>query len=380
MQRSSEESPGQAAPPALTGNSDRLVLPEPDPQGEPQGPDSPDESQQTSTLIEFPGVNRRAEPPWRRELSRRVREVQERRIKEAAEPPAPKMSQQPPPRDPVLSQLELVPELPTPAMNQLVENALRRVERARRIDPEPRQSWSQRATISRHAAATAVARARAKEPIAEALPFVEPAPEPSPAKTGRRSLTRRKLVVVPPVELQQEQVEPEHLKVIARPVRMIADGIEDTALAYLDEYFPEAHTNFTLDHAAPGRRTIAAMFDLVFVAIMTAPFAAAIELAGGDWTDPLAVLLLIAAAAAVMSAYQIFSIALRGQTWGMRLLSIRTVDPATGLIPTGTQAIKRSLAYVLSLATLGVGFLFALVNSERLAPHDRFSGTVVVRE
>src|SRR3982751_3661189 len=39
---------------------------------------------QASRLIEFPGVTRRSVPEWRKELSARVREVQERRVREAA--------------------------------------------------------------------------------------------------------------------------------------------------------------------------------------------------------------------------------------------------------------------------------------------------------
>ena len=37
-----------------------------------------------STLIEFPGVNRTPMPEWRKELSERVREVQERKARDAA--------------------------------------------------------------------------------------------------------------------------------------------------------------------------------------------------------------------------------------------------------------------------------------------------------
>ena len=37
-----------------------------------------------STLIEFPGVSRSSVPEWRKEISERVREVQERRAREAA--------------------------------------------------------------------------------------------------------------------------------------------------------------------------------------------------------------------------------------------------------------------------------------------------------
>src|SRR5437870_3741921 len=49
---------------------------------------NPDQSQlsndKRSTLIEFPGVTR-AIPEWRKQLNQRVREVQERRAREAAE-------------------------------------------------------------------------------------------------------------------------------------------------------------------------------------------------------------------------------------------------------------------------------------------------------
>src|SRR5260370_8306644 len=43
------------------------------------------EPAQTSTLINFPGVTHRIMPEWRKTLSRRVLEVQERRAREAAE-------------------------------------------------------------------------------------------------------------------------------------------------------------------------------------------------------------------------------------------------------------------------------------------------------
>src|SRR5690349_25123988 len=46
--------------------------------------DSPTSPERRSTLIEFPGVSRNALPEWRKELSERVREVQERRAREAA--------------------------------------------------------------------------------------------------------------------------------------------------------------------------------------------------------------------------------------------------------------------------------------------------------
>src|SRR5438132_10467003 len=129
MQASPEgESPDLSGVIALSGGDETLAA-ESEEESRADSSDAIDAPPPTSTLIEFPGVNRRAEPPWRKELSRRVREVQERRTREAAEAPLVMPEIQPVAPDPVLSQLELVPELLTPAMNQLVENALRRVER-----------------------------------------------------------------------------------------------------------------------------------------------------------------------------------------------------------------------------------------------------------
>ena len=46
--------------------------------------DSTRATEKRSTLIEFPGVSRNSMPEWRKELSERVREVQEKRAREAA--------------------------------------------------------------------------------------------------------------------------------------------------------------------------------------------------------------------------------------------------------------------------------------------------------
>ena len=48
----------------------------------PEAPNPPAEKK--STLIEFPGVARNSVPEWRKELSERVREVQEKRARDAA--------------------------------------------------------------------------------------------------------------------------------------------------------------------------------------------------------------------------------------------------------------------------------------------------------
>src|ERR1043165_9339806 len=91
--------------------------------------DSTGAAERKSTLNEFPGVSRNSMPEWRKELSERVREVQEKRAREAAREAAEAERKRvetainPP-------QLELLPPTPIPAMNPLVAAALKRIERA----------------------------------------------------------------------------------------------------------------------------------------------------------------------------------------------------------------------------------------------------------
>src|SRR6185369_2834777 len=117
--------------------------------------DSTRAAERKSTLIEFPGVSRNSMPEWRKELSERVREVQEKRAREAAHEAAEAERQRlesavnPP-------QLELLPPAPMPAMNPLVVADLKRIERAHQ--PAPSESRQPRTSL-----ATAVAYAPERE-------------------------------------------------------------------------------------------------------------------------------------------------------------------------------------------------------------------------
>src|SRR5207253_2446303 len=86
-----------------------------------------------STLIEFPGTARPL-PEWRKQLSQRVREVQERRAREAAEEAAAAQEAGMVSCALPSAQLELVPDLEQQVMNPIVSKALERIERARRPD------------------------------------------------------------------------------------------------------------------------------------------------------------------------------------------------------------------------------------------------------
>lgn len=310
------------------------------------------EKQQGSTLIEFPGSSRPV-PEWRKQLSQRVREVQERRAREAAEEAA--AAQEAGLVSCMLpsAQLELVPDLEQQVLNPIVSKALERVGRARRAD---------------HAAQEFTAVAAALAPVADVISELE-IEDPKPVET------KPKLTVVAPPKPKAEPRD-------RRPVRVISDGVEDVALSYLETCLslPPIASDTGTESAGFPRRMIAGTLDLVMVALLAGPFAAAIEFADGNWANPRIIGLMGGITLLLMFTYQTISIALTGRTAGMRMLSLRTIDTRTGLIPTGGQSIKRAIGYIFGLAPLGLGMIYALVDHDRRTAYDRFSKTIVIHD
>ena len=335
-------------------------------------PDSTRHTEKRSTLIEFPGVSRNSLPEWRKELSERVREVQEKRAREAAREAAEAERQRvetvidPP-------QLELLPPTQMPAMNPLVAAALKRIERAHQSAPA--ESRQPRTTL-----ATAVAYAPEREdndmsetvPSSQQLAFEEQEiPETEPViveKPHHLSV----VAVIEPVEPRVEAPK-------APPKRLIKDDPNDPALNYLDSI----GRNLCIDDvnkrsASAFRRLVGAMIDLIFCAMLTAPIAGAMYLMGShNLQDPRAIGVLAGSFVVVTFLYLTLMTALTGRTWAMRLLKLRVIDTKTGLIPTGGQSIGRSFFYLMSLATV-FGILSALVSREGYTVHDRFTRTAVI--
>ena len=331
-------------------------------------PDSTRPTEKRSTLIEFPGVSRNSMPEWRKELSERVREVQEKRAREAAREAAEAERQRiesainPP-------QLELLPPAEMPAMNPLVAAALKRIERAHQTAPsENRQS---RTTL-----ATAVAYAPEREdndmsdtvPSTPELAFEPEVPAPEPVVTVEKA---HHLAVVQVSEPVAAKIE------LPAPKRLIRDD-NDPALNYLDSISKTVCVD-DLNHstASAVRRLVCAFLDLIFCALLSAPIAGAMYLTGSNLRDPQAIAVLAGSGVVVTFLYLTLLTALTGRTWAMRLLSLRVIDTKTGLIPTGGQSIGRSFFYLMSLATV-VGILFALISREGNTIHDRFTRTAVV--
>ena len=310
------------------------------------------EKQQGSTLIEFPGSSRTV-PEWRKQLSQRVREVQERRAREAAEEAA--AAQEAGLVSCVLpsAQLELVPDLEQQVLNPIVSKVLERLERARRTDQAP-DGFT----------ATAAALAPVADVISE--PEID---ESKPVET------KPKLTVVAPAQPKTESID-------RRPMRVIYDGVEDVALSYLETCLsvPPIAPDTGTESAGFMRRMVAGVLDLVMVALLAAPFAAAIEFADGNWSNPRIIGLMIGITLFLMFAYLTVSIALTGRTIGMRLLSLRTIDTRTGLIPTGGQSIKRAIGFIFGLALFGLGMIYAFLDRDGRTVYDRFSKTIVIHD
>lgn len=330
-----------------------------------------------STLIEFPGVNRTPLPQWRKDLSERVREVQERKAREARETVELEQGQAEPAN--LQPQLELLPAVEAPPMNPLVAAALKRIERAHQ---PPHIETSQAVNML----ATAVAYAPACEeneievPIAQVLEVESENPvetlletEPLSPTEKNHNLTVVSVVEEPPVEIQEQEPPP-------IPKRLIMDDPNDPALNYLDSIsrtvrVEEADTQ----RASVFRRLVCALLDLIICALLTAPIALAMELTGTSVKDPRAVQVLAGCVVIITFIYLTLTTALTGRTLAMRPLSLRIIDRKTGLIPTGSQSVGRSFLYLGGLALAGIGILAALVNREGYAIHDRVTRTAVIR-
>ncbi|HEX8708919.1 MAG TPA: RDD family protein [Pyrinomonadaceae bacterium] len=332
-----------------------------------------------STLIEFPGVSRASRPQWRKELSERVREIQERRARDATgenEEVRRSRPEQTATAEAAAPQLGLVPTQDAPPVNPILAAALKRLERARQVSsPMPRTRSGM------GGAATAVARVAEEQYQTEASS--EAAAQvslvvPATVEPQREQAREHTLVVVP------AQVAPKITLPAARPLpkRVIPEPGDELAAEPLGTELAEAATDEALydDRAPVASRIAGSLIDLAVVAFASSPFAAIIELTNGNWADMRVSGAMVGIVLVVMFLYQTASTALAGRTWGMSLVSLRAVDADTGLPPTTRQSIGRALLFMFSLVTLGLGLLYALFDAEGRTAHDHFTQTAVVRE
>ena len=136
--------------------------------------------------------------------------------------------------------------------------------------------------------------------------------------------------------------------------------------------------NSDLPHCSLLRRLAAILYDsLLLLALLF--IASAIHLAisgGGDastGSDIVRSIFIVMIAFAFFAFFWLHG----GQTLGMRAWRIRLQSQGGGPI-TPCQAMLRFLAAIVSWLALGLGFLWSLVDKERLTWHDRFSMSELV--
>jgi uncharacterized RDD family membrane protein YckC len=331
----------------------------------------------------------RNKPQWRKDLSERVREIQERRARDGTrESPAAVAQQQRHAEQQHATQLGLVPQPDAPAVNPIVAAALKRLERARQPVTRSRSTMG--------GAATAVARVadeqyqleekRELELAALSLPAslteTEIEAEQLPEEKALEAPRERTLVVVPPSQPLKAPTLAASIDEEARAASAQALMDESVADLNVDEAAFDAAPAVELydDRAPVVKRVVGSFIDLLVVAFAAAPFAAIIELTNGDWSDLRVAASLGGIFLTIMFLYLTAATALAGRTWGMSLLSIRAVDADSGLPPTTKQSIARALLYMISLASFCLGILYALFDAESRTAHDRLSGTAVVHE
>jgi uncharacterized RDD family membrane protein YckC len=432
----------QADAPAMTDNSNATT--------------STTQGSASSTLIEFPGVNRR--PAWRKELSERFREIQQRRARESTSEEeqellsAPELGNHTRPAANATSadaakasaQLGLVPTPDEPEINPIVAAALRRIERARSQEAAHVTRGGAHRT---HGPATAAARVYDEQPETltedDDAEHTETQPASAPKRSSQRAdapqteveqtRTTTPLVVVPsarsavaeakaetvapavevnaaPVKHETsaaveassrvtEQLKEEPAKTVAAQTRQAHEQQEAQGesrqprhiTGVLDEFWLErqgiellpkvAEPEVTYDDRAPRTKRLAAAVIVLFVvALICAPFAAAIELTISNWGDPRVWGSMAGIAATAMFLYHTCALALAGRTAGMALCSLHAVDARKACVPTTGQCARRAFVYMLSLATLGLGLIYSLFDAEGRTAHDILSGTIIVRK
>jgi uncharacterized RDD family membrane protein YckC len=354
--------------------------------------DSAEDSKKSSTLIEFPG--RRGVPEWRKQLSQRVRELQERKAREAAEELAAAQEAGLVSCALPSGQLELVPDLENPIVNPIVSKALERLERARR--PEYAETAVAASTLTTEAHTLPANEEIAPPPVEPKpkLTVVAPPPpiaEPVDTVTEEfipveqiiaaheiESIPVESIVAEPPTEIQVEE-QPSRKTGSRKPIRVISDN--DIALSYLENCLsvPALASDTRSDLAGLTRRFFAGLLDLIFIAMIVSPAAAAFYYYEPHLADPRNIGILSGITATVMFVYLTISTAMTGRTLGMRIFRMRTIDLRTGLIPTGGQSITRAITFVFSFALLGLGIAYALIDPDKRAVHDRLSKTIVIR-
>lgn len=330
-------------------------------------------SKQTRSLIEFPGT-KHSMPQWRKELGERVREVQERRLREnTSENGGDEVEDGA--KGPLL---ELLPQAEVSPLNPVLAAALARIERAH-------GSANSTASYTSFGGSTAAAYAEQPECGSERSclgdsdfnSLLEPESQENAAQPERT----HNLAVVPnpPAPPESTPIEVDRSPIPLKAKRLIGGDVDDPALNYLDTIPTAADLDNSPKNIAPIHlRVFSSVIDLLVVGLLSWLPLALSGLTSFMWHDKRALVLSIFTSVVVAFLYSTICTALTGQTLGMKLFSLRVIDARTRMLPTGSQSAGRAVVYILSIAT-GIPLMYTLIDRDRRAVHDRFTRTDVVR-
>lgn len=174
---------------------------------------------------------------------------------------------------------------------------------------------------------------------------------------------------VSPAGLEAVDLAADHEPAV-QPVEIVLDSAEPVV--------PEAELEenaLGLTLAPMGRRFIAGVLDALVLLVSAGLFALIFWRAGGRMSpQPLNLAVVAFIAVFFIMAYFGLFTALTSTTPGLLWmgLEVRTVE---GGHPTAQDAFWRAFGYLVSIAALMLGFIWALVDSEGLSWHDRMSRT-----
>ncbi|MGH9734588.1 MAG: RDD family protein [Candidatus Acidiferrales bacterium] len=126
-----------------------------------------------------------------------------------------------------------------------------------------------------------------------------------------------------------------------------------------------------------AERRAAGAIDAAVLALTCVGFAALFRSLGGEIVIAKAdAVIYLAVVGLIYSLYFVVFTSMAGSTPGMQLRGL-TVVAMDGTLPDTRQLLWRSFGYVLSAATLALGYFWALWDEDRFTWHDRISQTYV---
>lgn len=127
-------------------------------------------------------------------------------------------------------------------------------------------------------------------------------------------------------------------------------------------------------------RALAGLIDAAVVALSCLPLLFVAAVTGVRPAHPGVAALLTCAAALIAGMYLFGTVTVAGQTFGMMYMGLRVVSVYEDHELTPVQALLRAVGCGLSMAPLGAGFLWVLIDRDQRGWHEYVSATQLVRE